>query len=76
MPEIEDALLGVLGTALALAFADDEFDAGWSMGTLMRLPGDGMATALSERGRLELSSSWGSPKSVPASPAMPSRPPK
>lgn len=42
----------VLGSALDLPFADDEFDAGWSMSTLMHLPGDGMATALSELGRV------------------------
>jgi SAM-dependent methyltransferase len=42
----------VLGSALDLPFADDEFDAGWSMSTLMHLPGDGMATALTELRRV------------------------
>lgn len=42
----------VLGTALALPYADDEFDAAWSMSTLMHFPGDGMETALSELGRV------------------------
>ena len=42
----------VQGSALALPFGDDEFDAGWTMSTLMHLPGEGMATALSELGRV------------------------
>lgn len=42
----------VLGSALSLPFADDEFDAGWSMSTLMHLPGDGLALALGELGRV------------------------
>lgn len=42
----------VQGTALALPFGDDQFDAGWSMSTLMHLPGEGMATALTELKRV------------------------
>lgn len=42
----------VQGSALAVPFADDEFDAAWSMSTLMHLPGDGMTTALVELGRV------------------------
>jgi SAM-dependent methyltransferase len=40
------------GSALDLPFGDDEFDAGWSMSTLMHLPGDGLATALAELKRV------------------------
>lgn len=40
------------GSALALPFATDSFDAGWSMSTLMHLPGDGMTTALAELTRV------------------------
>lgn len=40
------------GSALELPFADDEFDAGWSMSTLMHLPGDGLTTALAELKRV------------------------
>ena len=42
----------VAGSAQALPYADDEFDAGWSMSTLMHLPGDGMVVALSELHRV------------------------
>ena len=42
----------VQGSALAPPFADDEFDAGWSMSTLMHLPGEGMAKALEELNRV------------------------
>ena len=42
----------VHGSALALPFADAEFDAGWSMSTLMHLPAEGMVTALSELKRV------------------------
>jgi SAM-dependent methyltransferase len=42
----------VEGTALFLPFDDDAFDAGWSMSTLMHLPGDGMSTALAELSRV------------------------
>jgi SAM-dependent methyltransferase len=42
----------VQGTALALPFDDDAFDAGWSMSTLMHLPGDGMSEALAELRRV------------------------
>ena len=42
----------VQGSALALPWDDDQFDAGWSMSTLMHLPGDGMTTALSELDRV------------------------
>ena len=38
----------VHGSALALPFDDAQFDAGWSMSTLMHLPGEGMVTALTE----------------------------
>ena len=40
------------GSALDLPFAEDEFDAGWSMSTLMHLPGDGLTTALAELRRV------------------------
>jgi SAM-dependent methyltransferase len=40
------------GSALALPFPDDEFDAGWSMSTLMHLPGEGLASALAELHRV------------------------
>ena len=42
----------VAGSAKDLPYADDEFDAGWSMSTLMHLPGDGMEVALSELHRV------------------------
>lgn len=42
----------VQGSALALPFADGEFDAGWSMSTLMHLPREGMTTALVELNRI------------------------
>jgi SAM-dependent methyltransferase len=40
------------GSALDLPFVDDEFDAGWTMSTLMHLPGDDLAAALAELGRV------------------------
>jgi SAM-dependent methyltransferase len=40
------------GSALALPFQDDEFDAGWSMSTLMHLAGDDLTTALAELQRV------------------------
>jgi SAM-dependent methyltransferase len=40
------------GSALDLPFAADEFDAGWSMSTLMHLTGDGLTTALAELKRV------------------------
>lgn len=42
----------VQGSALDLPFAEDEFDAGWSMSTLMHLPGDGLPAALGELKRV------------------------
>lgn len=39
-------------SALALPFAADTFDAGWSMSTLMHLDGDGMQRALAELERV------------------------
>jgi SAM-dependent methyltransferase len=42
----------IQASALALPFDDDAFDAGWSMSTLMHLPGDGMAEALAELRRV------------------------
>lgn len=42
----------IQGSARALPFDDDAFDAGWSMSTLMHLPGDGMAEALAELRRV------------------------
>jgi SAM-dependent methyltransferase len=39
-------------SVLALPFADDSFDAGWTMSTLMHLPGDGMRRALDELRRV------------------------
>ena len=42
----------VAGSAKDLPYADDEFDAGWSMSTLMHLPGDGMEVALTELHRV------------------------
>ncbi|MDH2413017.1 class I SAM-dependent methyltransferase [Nocardioides sp. CER19] len=48
-----DAGLGACAaSALALPFADDTFDAGWSMSTLMHLDGDGMQRALAELRRV------------------------
>ena len=41
-------LSAVEGSALDLPFADDSFDAAWTMSTLMHLPGDGMQRALKE----------------------------
>lgn len=41
-----------VGSALALPFEDDAFDAAWSMSTLMHLPADGLAVALGEVGRV------------------------
>lgn len=41
-----------LGTAVTLPFADDEFEAGWSMSTLMHLPGDQLALSLAELARV------------------------
>ncbi|GAA1949493.1 hypothetical protein GCM10009798_05870 [Nocardioides panacihumi] len=40
------------GSAVALPFADDSFDAGWTMSTLMHLPGAGMSQALAELRRV------------------------
>lgn len=40
------------GSALDLPFADDEFDAGWTMSTLMHLPGDDLTAALAELKRV------------------------
>lgn len=48
----ELGLDAVQGSALSLPFEDGEFDAGWSMSTLMHLPGDQMATALAELARV------------------------
>lgn len=45
-------LNAVQGSALALPFGDDQFDAGWSMSTLMHMPGEGMGTALRELQRV------------------------
>lgn len=45
-------LAACAGSALALPFADNTFDAGWTMSTLMHLPGDGMERALAELGRV------------------------
>ena len=42
----------VQGSALALPFDNDAFDAGWSMSTLMHLPSDGMDEALAELRRV------------------------
>lgn len=42
----------VQASATGLPFADDSFDAGWSMSTLMHLPGDGMERALAELRRV------------------------
>ncbi|TQM57393.1 class I SAM-dependent methyltransferase [Humibacillus xanthopallidus] len=42
----------VVGSATELPYDTDEFDAGWSMSTLMHLPGDGLAVALSELRRV------------------------
>lgn len=41
-----------VGSATDLPFADDSFDAGWTMSTLMHLPGDEMVTALAELRRV------------------------
>ena len=40
------------GSALDLPFADDEFDAGWTMSTLMHLAGDDLTVALAELRRV------------------------
>lgn len=48
----ELGLVALRGSALALPFGDDRFDAGWSMSTLMHLPGEGMTIALSELQRV------------------------
>ena len=45
-------LVACAASALALPFADDSFDAGWTMSTLMHLPGDGMSRALAELRRV------------------------
>jgi SAM-dependent methyltransferase len=42
----------VVGQATELPYATDEFDAGWSMSTLMHLPGDGFVVALGELHRV------------------------
>lgn len=39
-------------SVLALPFADDTFDAAWTMSTLMHLPGDGLPQALEELQRV------------------------
>jgi SAM-dependent methyltransferase len=41
-----------VANATELPYADDEFDAAWSMSTLMHLPGDGLAEALRELRRV------------------------
>lgn len=45
-------LEAVAGSAQDLPYADDEFDAGWSMSTLMHLPGEGLRVALGELHRV------------------------
>jgi SAM-dependent methyltransferase len=45
-------LEAVVGSAVDLPYAANQFDAGWSMSTLMHLPGDGMAVALGELHRV------------------------
>ncbi|WP_404389266.1 class I SAM-dependent methyltransferase [Humibacillus xanthopallidus] len=45
-------LEAVAGSAQELPYADDEFDAGWSMSTLMHLPGEGLRVALGELHRV------------------------
>lgn len=45
-------LRAAAASALALPFADDTFDAAWTMSTLMHLSGDGMGRALAELGRV------------------------
>ncbi|EYR64049.1 SAM-dependent methyltransferase [Actinotalea ferrariae CF5-4] len=45
-------LVAVEASAVDLPFADDTFDAAWSMSTLMHLPGDGLARALGELRRV------------------------
>ena len=42
----------VVGSATELPYATNEFDAGWSMSTLMHLPGDGFELALDELRRV------------------------
>ncbi|HET7801140.1 MAG TPA: class I SAM-dependent methyltransferase [Humibacillus xanthopallidus] len=42
----------VEGVATELPYDADEFDAGWSMSTLMHLPGDGLERALAELHRV------------------------
>lgn len=42
----------VSGSAVELPWADGEFDAVWTMSTLMHLPGDGMVVALDELRRV------------------------
>ena len=45
-------LTACAASALALPFADDSFDAAWTMSTLMHLPGDGLPQALAELSRV------------------------
>jgi SAM-dependent methyltransferase len=45
-------LEAVEASAVDLPFEDDVFDAGWTMSTLMHLPGDGLARALGELRRV------------------------
>ncbi|GAA4391922.1 hypothetical protein GCM10023153_10390 [Ornithinibacter aureus] len=45
-------LNAVVASATEVPFADDSFDAAWSMSTLMHLPGDGFSKAIRELGRV------------------------
>jgi SAM-dependent methyltransferase len=45
-------LNAVEASAIALPFADSTFDSGWSMSTLMHLPGEEIETAVAELGRV------------------------
>lgn len=45
-------LNAVQASAIALPFKDQSFDAGWTMSTLMHLPGDGIEQALHELRRV------------------------
>jgi SAM-dependent methyltransferase len=45
-------LNAIEASAVALPFADDSFDSGWTMSTLMHLPGDDIHRALAELGRV------------------------
>lgn len=48
----DQGLVAYACSAVQLPFADDTFDASWSMSTLMHLPDDGMELALSELRRV------------------------